>query len=295
MDTEKIFPAEELFLRSQTEEILCSKAKDLGKNFYHYTQANNVRKILHGDSKGNHFFFVRNISSMNDLNEAKLHQENGNKIHSFCTCCSKHEKIPLWYLYSGICGNGARLGFTPGRMLSFLKSIQMVYPVEDGTVNYAVPLHRGEGFELQCGWVYYLMDGGNRVMYRNKTYPITSVNLHILQKCYFVKDYPWEYEQEFRIVIQNQIAIPIPKEIISRLEIMSAPEQPFTSKDKEDFSAMGIGADKIKESALGIHMNLLCNNRDSILEQLDQWCETDRCDYICTYIKSKKQCTQQRE
>ena len=301
LEMKSSLPSEALFLRCQTDEILRSKAKDLGKSFYHYTQAQTVKKILQADSIGNHFFFVRNISGMNDLNEAKLHEKNGNKIHSFCTCCSKHEKIPLWYLYSGICGNGARLGFSPGRMLRFLQSISVVYPVENGQVNYALPLHKGEDFQLHCGWVYYLLDGNNRVAYRNKTYAIPPVDKDVLQKCFFVKDYPWEYEQEFRIVIQNktahvydQIAIPIPEDIISKLEIMSAPEQPFTSKEKEEFEALGIRPDKIKESTLGIHMNLLRNNRESILDQLDQWCEADRCDRICTYIRSKKKCVPQR-
>ena len=297
MEAEIALPAEELFLKNQTAEILSSKAKDLGKNFYHYTRAENVKKILNGDSNGNHFFFVRNISGMNDLNEAKLHEKDGKKIHSFCTCCSKHEKIPLWYLYSGICGNGARLGFTPGRMLRFLKSIAVIYPVENGKANYAAPLHIDTDFELQCGWIYYLMDGNNRVAYRNKTFPITPANEGVLQKCFFVKDYPWEYEQEFRIVIHNkttrvygQIAIPIPEDIIPELEIMSAPEQPFTRKEKEEFQAQGIRPDKIKESTLGIHMNLLHNNKESILEQLDQWFEADQCDRICAYIRSKKSC-----
>ena len=163
MGEEKIHSAQELLLQQQTVGVLNSKAKDIGQNFYHYTRIDAVKDILRGDERGNRFFFARNISVMNDTNEAKLHEDTGKKVHSFCTCSSKHEKIPLWYLYSGICGNGARLGFSPGRMLKFIKSIQVVYPVMDKEVDYDHPLHIHKDFDLECGWVFYLMNGNNRV------------------------------------------------------------------------------------------------------------------------------------
>jgi hypothetical protein len=112
-----------------------------------------------------------------------------------------------------------------------------------------------------------------------------------------VKDYPWEYEQEFRIIIINKtesvyerIAIPIPKELICELEIMSAPERPFTSLDKEGFTAMGIDPKRIKNSKLGVCMDLLRNNAENILNQMDLWCGEEELEKICAYICSRKQC-----
>lgn len=282
---------------NQTEEILKYKAKDIDKNFYHYTTSNSLRDILTADDKGNRFFFVRNIKEMNDLNEAELHKSEGDKIHSFCTCCTKYEKIPLWYLYSGICGNGARLGITPGKMLKFLNSIKTVYPVITGKVDYSKPLLIETDFDMMCGWVYYVMDGNNRVLYRNNLYYMDETNENEINECLFVKDYPWEYESEFRIVIKNKtdktfdrIAIPFPKEIVPHFEIMSAPEHAFSKEERSKFISMGIKAERIKESRLKINMDLLRNNKYDILRQIDKWCEEEYFTDICSFVSSKKKC-----
>lgn len=297
MVDEKVYTADEIFQLNQTDRIMKSKAKDINKNFYHYTTVDSINKILSGDEYGNRFIFVRNIAKMNDLNEAEIHKSNGNKIHSFCTCCTKHEKIPLWYLYSGICGNGARLGFTPGKMLKFLNSIETVYPVVNGKADYSSPLKNGTDFELMCGWVFYLMDGNNRVMYRNKFYTVETMDEETLQSSFFIKNYPWEYEREFRIVIKNKtdtvysrVAIPLPSELIPTLEIMSAPEYCFNDAEKKVYIDFGIKPEKIKKSKLNINMDLLRNNKDDILTQMDKWCDEEHCPNVCTYVRTKKKC-----
>ena len=298
MVDKKIYTAEEIFALNQTDQIMRSKARDIDKNFYHYTTVDSVNKILSSDGFGNHFIFVRNIATMNDLNEAELHKSDGNRIHSFCTCCTKHEKIPLWYLYSGICGNGARLGFTPGKMIKFLNSIKIVYPVENGKANYSNTLKINEDFELFCGWVYYLMDGNNRVMHKNTFYAVEEMDEETIKRSFFIKNYPWEYEREFRIIIINKtdtvferIALTLPSELIPTLEIMSAPEYTFTEEEKKRYVSFGIKPEKIKKSKLNINMDLLRNNREHILGQMDKWCDEDHCSNVCTYVRSKKKCT----
>lgn len=297
MRTDNVYEVEDILFQNQTEQILGSKARQIGKNFYHYTRVENVLKILSGDESGNCFFHISNLLCMNDVNEATLHRENGDHIHSFCLCCSKHEKIPLWYLYSGICGKGARIGFTPGKMLQFLRSIDTVYPVVGGQPDYEKPLKIHRDFEMQCGWVYYLMDGRNRVFYRNEYYPIEVVRPETMGKCYFIKDYPWEYEREFRIVIENKteesflkIALPLPKELIPTLEIMFAPEHLLTEEEKTEFIKLGIKEEKLMPSGLKIHMDLLKQNKEYILNQMNEWCEEDSCESLCAYIYGKKCC-----
>ena len=301
MVTNRKYVAYEILSFNQTERIMGSSAKELGKNFYHYTTVDSVNKILTCDENGNCFFFIRNIEQMNDLNEAELHKSESNKIHSFCTCCTSHEKIPLWYLYSGICGNGARLGFTPGKMIKFLKSIKVVYPVVDNKVDYSNQLKINADFELSCGWIYYLMDGNNRVLYRNKFYEIEEIEKETMEKNYFIKDYPWEYEREFRILIKNKtdllyerLAIHIPPEIISSLEVMSAPERKFTEKEREKYISLGIKPEKIKESRLGVRMNLLENNKKDIMEEIEKWCDEEQCLYFCNYVQLKKKCKEEK-
>lgn len=297
LKTPKTYAYEEIFSFNNTEKILASKAEEIKKNFYHYTSYESLRKILTGDDQGNHFFFVRSISEMNDRNEAKLHLDDGDKIHSFCTCCTKHEKIPLWYLYSGICGRGVRLGITPGKMLKFLRDIELVYPVAGGKVDYSSPLRIHNDFDLLCGWVYYLMDGNNRIFYRNRYYSTECMDESLLKTNYFIKNYPWEYEREFRVIIKNKtavsyerIAIPISQAFIEELEIMSAPEHSFTDSEKEDYISLGIKPKRIKKSSLNIKMDLLKGNKADILEQIDVWCDEDQCGTICSFVKTKNRC-----
>ena len=114
---EKVYEVAEIFSLNQTNEIMKSKARDVGKGFYHYTTTEKLEKILAKDERGNRFLFASNFKEMNDKKEETWHKTTGDRIHSFCTCCTRHEKIPLWYIYSGICGNGVRIGFTPGKML----------------------------------------------------------------------------------------------------------------------------------------------------------------------------------
>lgn len=297
MSVEKIYTADEIFNLNKTDQIISSKAKDIESNFYHYTTISNVDKILSGDDKGNRFIFASNLLQMNDRNEAERHKLNGDKIHSFCLCCTKHEKIPLWYLYSGICGNGARLGFTPGKMLKFISNIDCVYPVKNGKVDYGIPLKKNVDFELQCGWVYYLMDGNNRIKYKNKFYAVEIISNDVLEDNLFVKDYPWEYEREFRIVIKNnteivykRLAIPMLIDLIPSLEIMCAPEYEFNEIEKEKYISYGIKREKIKKSALKIHMDLLHNNKLDISSNIDKWCDDQQCEHICNYVKTRNQC-----
>lgn len=295
----KEYTAAELLNFNPTDKILKSKAKELSKNFYHYTTSDSLKGILTKDENGNRFLHISNLSVMNDRLEEELHHNNSEKVHSLCFSCTSHEKIPLWYLYSGICGNGARLGFTPGKMLKLLNSINYVYAVDaDKKVDYSNVLDKSNGdFEFMCGWVYYIIEGYKRVVYRNDMYNVVGLDQEILKNNYFVKSYPWEYESEFRIVIKNntsktfsKVAIVIPEEIIPSLEVMSAPEQSFSDELKKAFLSSGIVPEKIKESKLRIEMNLLKNNRKAIVEYIDKWFEEDSSTAICKYISSQNKC-----
>lgn len=301
MQNTPVILAEDLFSLNNTENFLKTTAeKWKNYEFYHYTTTDSLVKILTKDEKGNCFFFVRNISEMNDISESELHKVDGKKIHSFCTCCSRHEKIPLWYLYSGICGRGSRIKFTPANMLKFLNSINVVYPVIDNKVDYSNPLTRkNNDFNLLCGWVYY-MDGNREVFYRNKKYIITPVAQEILSKNFFIKDYPWEYEHEFRIVIKNntkktfdRVAILIPDNIIKKLKLMSAPERKFDDELKHKLVSLGIKEENIEASKLRINMSLLKNNKDDIVSNIDLWYD-EKCGHVCEYISSIQKCNKKR-
>lgn len=90
-------------------------------------------------------------------------------------------------------------------------------------------------------------------------------------------------------VVYNHLAIPIPIDVINHLEVMSAPERCFTDAEKEELTRYGISLDRIKSSQLGVSMNLISQNRDGILEQLDELLG-DNPQIVCEYIRSKQKC-----
>ena len=108
--------------------------------FWQYTNVETICKILGGSC-----FWVNNISGMNDLREAELHGAKKEDIFVQCFCNSDTEKIPMWYLYGGIVGRGASIGFTPAVMMNYIRSIKFVTElVEDPDKGFTL----GEKLEI---------------------------------------------------------------------------------------------------------------------------------------------------
>lgn len=298
-----ILSAEEL--RECNIPDLKGRAADFSAyTFWQYTSVGSIRLILDGDC-----FWVNNISNMNDLRESRLHDADKENIYVQCFCNSGTEKIPMWYLYGGITGKGASIGFTPAVMKEYIKSIQYVTELVKNAEGKYIPGEQfkiGEGFDLQVGWVFYANErGGNldtshagtapdeaadqdrkiRVNYRGKFVNVQNVDA-FLKDNFFIKNYPWEYEKEFRLVFINKtgkkiekIRIDIPEEFRvkknRKLKIKMGPEisnsanpadyekhtEPFRELDKK-YNLL------IQKSDLQINMDLLARNKDSINEYI---------------------------
>ena len=222
-----------------------ANARDFSNyTFWQYTSVDSIGKILSGNC-----FWLNNIAAMNDLHETELHEKDKQDIFVQCFCNSDSEKIPLWYLYGGIAGKGASFGFTPRVMLDYIRSIrhvtELVYDPDKGTYVEGEQFEVGSDFELQVGWVFYAdyelpvkpwaKDSKVvRVNYFNRFVNVEDAE-QFFDGNYFVKDYPWEYEKEFRLVFINmtgkqidKIKIDIPQTIRERrnrkLKIKLAPE-----------------------------------------------------------------------
>ena len=136
---------------------------------------------------------------MNDVDEAELHSQNKEFVHCFCLCNSDTEKIPMWYLYAGITGQGVSLGFSPSVMLELISSIQTIT-----TPDKTIILQKGVDFDLDYGWVFYRKkEAPSQVMLKRKWYSLIDPH-NFEDNNFFIKSYPWEYEKEFRIVIHNK-------------------------------------------------------------------------------------------
>ena len=234
-------------------------------SFRYYTTQKTLKNVL---SREGAYFFVSNYSVMNDQDEAKLHENEKDRIHSLCFSNTDNESIPMWYLYSGLLGKGACLRFTPSLMMDFIKTIDIIHPVrEDYSVNTDIELKNGIDFEIKFGWVFYF-DKGQDLFYRNKWYRIEDSIDAFFSQNYFLKKYPWYYEREFRIVIinksdsiHNKFAVPIKDNIISskNLSIILAPESQET--DETFWLERGFNT---KKSDMNISMSLLARNREEI-------------------------------
>ncbi len=245
----------------------------LTENFWYYTRLSTADMILDGKS-----FWVSSINDMNDLDEKERHEKDKNRIYALCFCNSKHEKIPMWYLYSGITGKGVSLGLTPRCMLDFLQSLETVYGVvEDNKPG--VKLTIGSDVELQFGWVYYQdQQDTKRILHKSKWHTVDDID-KFEHENYFIKNYPWEYEKEFRLVFVNKtdttykrLIVPIPEELRNKMRLRLAPELDPDNYGNTELAFIGKNSTITPTpSALKIRMNLLRRNKMSLPEYLPEY------------------------
>lgn len=252
--------------------------EDSHQGFYHFTTVDTAIKILGKES--DNYIFVSPISAMNDLHERELHKEDGESVYAACFCNSDTDNIPMWYLYAGITGQGARIGLTPNKMHAFIESIQHIHAVDNFKIGRR--LDRGVDFEMECGWVFYRQDE-NRIRYRNTYYSLEGPMDDFERGNYFVKDLEWKYEREFRIVFRvrgtppERIAVPFDKKLLTKyggLSVMLAPELRPANDKESDISEFAkrfqLPPDKVKFSSLKIKMDLVSRNRYSIIENFSE-------------------------
>ena len=261
-------------LLSKNPSSIPPLARDFSNSsFWYYTTLVTADKIMSGCS-----FWVSNLCDMNDIDELKLHEQMKKKIFALCFCNSNTEKIPMWYLYSGIAGKGLSIGLTPGCMLDFLRSLISVKGIQEDDKQ--IDLSIGSDIELKFGWVYYRKKREpNQVFYKNKWYTLKDP-YYFEAENYFLKAYPWEYEKEFRIVFVNKTKIEfkrlivfIPNSIRQSMKLRLAPEITLNElqKNKELHYVGKEPLQNLMHSELNINMNLLKRNRKSLSEYLPEY------------------------
>ena len=287
-------------LKNMNPCVIPERAQGIfNKSFWYYTRLSTADLILDGKT-----FWVSNICDMNDLDELELHKREKEKIYALCFCNSESEKIPMWYLYSGIAGKGAALGLTPGSMLTFLRSLDEVTGVkEDGTRD--EHLRIGKDIELHFGWVYYQkQQEPNHILYRNKWYGVSDIS-SFKKGNYFIKNYPWEYEKEFRLVFINRtkttykrLIVSIPDKLDNKIKLRLAPELKTSElkKNKQLKYFSKIPETELMLSKLKIQMNLFNRNKESFAEYLNEEFAKKRPDItsemLCKLIQDASQCPQ---
>lgn len=245
--------------------------------FCYFTTVNTAEKIL-SDGDEN-CIWVSPINRMNDLHESEMHPVNGDSVYGLCFCNSEMDNIPMWYLYGGINGRGARIKITAKKMQTFIENIDYVYAIKDGKKR--EKLYKERDFSVECGWIFYREDR-HRIKYRDTYYSLLNSLDEFERNNFFVKDIEWKYEKEFRIVFYilkgetppERIAVPIDKKMLMKsggLSVMLAPERQERGTEKsliEKYAKkFGLPESKVSFSKLKIKMNLIPRNTDAILEQ----------------------------
>ena len=298
----KVDFVDSLELRNRNIPILNGIAKDFSdRSFWYYTSLDGIYRIVGGESKG---FFASNLDVMNDVDEANSHRDEKNIVHALCFCCTENEKIPMWYMYSGVAGKGASLGVTPAVMKEFINSLEKIYPVLQNNVEWDKPLKKDVDFDLECGWIFYQdHQNKNYFNYRGKKFEVSSFD-EFSKNNYFIKKQFWLYENEFRIVIKNKsgkeyekLYLPLPKEKIENLKVMFGPG--FYNFDESRFVApkhelLKYGINKIGNSNLQIKMDLIHKHFQNFVDEIPIEISKDKenniATDICQKIKLSKRC-----
>lgn len=237
---------------------LTESSKSFAKaDFWHYTSVENAKKIAYGEISG---FYVSSIETMNDIDEAELHKDDADRVFSLCFCNTKKEKIPMWYMYSGLEGKGVSLGITPKRMQRLISSISTVFPIKNGEILNREKFVNGRDFEVRAGWIAYKnpTEPGH---YHFKNVWYDHIEKEFEVDNYFIKLYPWYYEDEFRIVFKFKSPIKYSKVFLPigdlKFKMIAGPG--FYNKAHKIFELPEIEKERfisIKSSGLKINMNL---------------------------------------
>lgn len=179
-------------------------------NFYHYTSIINVDQIL----KSKQLRLTPLSKSANDLVEREYYEHLGNNIFSLCLSTGTSESLPLWYLYSGIDGCGARIGLKKKTFCQIVESpvfqlieVEAQYPCRE--VNEPITL-QSEDYTFLCRDILYIGQDPQkintyRIKYNSQVInDISKDTADKLQHEYqrFVKGLIWFYEKETRIQVE---------------------------------------------------------------------------------------------
>lgn len=272
-------------LRKLNQLSLPCKAGDFSNySFWYYTDLRTADLILK-----NKCIYISNLSLMNDIDEAELHCENKEFVHCFCLCNSDTEKIPMWYLYAGITGQGVSLGFSPSTMLNLISSIKTVTIPDQNIV-----LTKDVDFDLDYGWVFYRKkETPSQVMFKRKWYSLRDPE-KFEDNNFFIKSYPWEYEKEFRIIIRNKTTQKYDRlvldisDVYKKIKIKLAPELSNEHLGNLILSLPGFLEFLIQipqKSKLSINMNLCKRNFFGFLNYIKDNSNNDvEYDKICEAI-----------
>lgn len=209
-------------MAKKSEFKMCETAKDIisffqdkerafrHTNYYHYTTLQSINSILESKT-----LWLSPLSrSANDVAERERYKKLGENIFSVCFSTGTSESLPLWYLYSGIDGGGARLELKKKSFEKLIKngvdiSLAEMEPNNKIKIKNRLKLEK-EDYKLYTQDIVYIgKDSQNKDKYRIKYNNETKND--VSQKCVeqikeeyqrFTKGLIWFYEKETRLQVE---------------------------------------------------------------------------------------------
>lgn len=172
-------------------------------NYYHYSDIEGIKGILN-----NKKLWISSMCFSNDCTEHNRFGDETYRYFQFCFSTGTTENLPLWFLYSGTNGNGARISFDKKviKDLCDFKNInlELIDTNNDKKLEQLVP---DKNCSVEFKDIIYRVKEGKkfRLKYNNhvnKNFSIDEMRKFEEKNPAFVKDIIWYYEKETRILIK---------------------------------------------------------------------------------------------
>lgn len=254
--------------------------------YCHYTSLKAIDCIIGGKT-----FWISNVKRFNDNWDSEQFAPNEQCYYSICFSTGMNENLALWYLYSGVDGQGGRIKFnkTWFRHLLDKATFTLCETNQEGKkkLNEVCKLETGSTMNLRLHDVLYSEESEDHKKYDLKYNTMTNhcISKYEFQKYKranlgFSKSIIWYHEKETRLLIELLgearekldpdkfyfVEMTIDESVIKKMEIDFAPEvsekeyskilkkYPYIEKMSERFENV-----KLSKYAGLIKMNL-CRN-----------------------------------
>ena len=185
--------------------------------YCHYTSLRSLDSIL-----GNKEFWISNVSYFNDCIDSNQFCETDKQLcFALCFATGKHENLPLWYLYSGMSGKGARVRFTKVSVRTQITTgryfLRRIKRSETGGWEIdssfdAIELEEGKNMEKIWGDIVYYSNKNRDnpslcvdLKYNTMThhsFPANEFTDFQQNNIGFCKGLIWYYEKETRLLVR---------------------------------------------------------------------------------------------
>ena len=209
-------------------------------NYFYYSASSIINSIL-----GGHAFWLSNVKDVNDLLDAEQFIEPD---YSFMLCFSTgiNENLPLWYLYSGLDGKGARIRLTKTGVRDLIQNGEFFIAEFLGKrgIGKEIKLDRKD-LSMEFGDIIYAKETPaakyTTLKYNTMTnYSLPSAEWKAFQNKHngFSKGLIWYYEKETRLVVrltgkaqkmiekgkQYKLLLHFEEPLLKKMQIMFAPQ-----------------------------------------------------------------------